>query len=142
MTIINQGILESGTPIKISLENNSLFNIQTKTLVGSHFDYKVSDDFNVGATILNLTERPLTQKVNIGDEPISNTIWGLNTSYRTESRLLTRLVDALPLIETKEPSEVTFVGEFADLVPGHSRAMQKKAMPSSMILKEAKRHSI
>ena len=126
VTIINQGILESGTPIKISLENNSLFNIQTKTLVGSHFDYKVSDDFNVGATILNLTERPLTQKVNIGDEPISNTIWGLNTSYRTQSRLLTKLVDALPLIQTKEPSEITFVGEFADLVPGHSRAIQKE----------------
>ncbi len=126
VTIINQGILESGTPIKISLENNSLFNIQTKTLVGSHFDYKISDDFNVGATILNLTERPLTQKVNIGDEPISNTIWGLNTSYRTQSRLLTRLVDALPLIQTKEPSEVSFVGEFADLIPGHSRAIQKE----------------
>ncbi len=126
VTIINQGILESGTPIKISLENNSLFNIQTKTLVGSHFDYKVSDDFNVGATILNLTERPLTQKVNIGDEPISNTIWGLNTAYRTQSRLLTRLVDALPLIQTKEPSEITFVGEFADLIPGHSRAIQKE----------------
>ncbi|HYW94041.1 MAG TPA: cell surface protein SprA, partial [Bacteroidales bacterium] len=126
VTIINQGILESGTPIKISLENNSLFNIQTKTLIGSHFDYKISDDFNVGATILNLTERPLTQKVNIGDEPISNTIWGLNTSYHTQSRLLTRLVDALPLIETKEPSDVTFVGEFADLVPGHSRAIQKE----------------
>lgn len=126
VTIINQGILESGTPIRISLESNSLFNIQTKTLVGSHFDYKVSRDFNVGATIMNLTERPLTQKVNIGDEPISNTIWGLNTSYRTESRLLTRMVDALPLLETKEPSTITFVGEFAHLIPGHSRAIEKK----------------
>ncbi len=126
VTIINQGILESGTPIRVSLENQSLFNIQTKTLVGSHFDYKISDDFNIGATVLNLTERPLTQKVNIGDEPISNTIWGLNTSYRTQSRLLTRLVDALPLIETKTPSEVSFVGEFADLVPGHSRAIKKE----------------
>jgi cell surface protein SprA len=30
--IINQGLLESGTPIRISLESQSLFNIQTKTL--------------------------------------------------------------------------------------------------------------
>ncbi|MGC9341096.1 MAG: cell surface protein SprA, partial [Bacteroidales bacterium] len=113
VTIINQGILESGTPIKISLESNSLFNIQTKTLIGSHFDYKISDDFNIGATIMNLTERPLTQKVSIGDEPISNTIWGLNTSYRTESQFLTTLVDKIPLIDTKEPSSITFTGEFA-----------------------------
>ncbi|MCF8391491.1 MAG: cell surface protein SprA, partial [Bacteroidales bacterium] len=125
VTIINQGILESGTPIKISLESNSLFSIQTKTLIGTHLDYRVNDDFSLGATIMNLTERPLTQKVNIGDEPISNTIWGLNTSYRTESQFLTTLVDKIPLIETKEPSSIMFVGEFAHLIPGHSKAIDK-----------------
>ncbi len=126
VTIINQGLLQSGTPIKISLENQSLFAIQTKTLVGSHLDYRISEDFNIGATILNLTERPLTQKVNIGDEPISNTIWGLNGSYRSRSQLLTTLVDHIPLIDTREPSFVTVTGEFAHLVPGHSRAIKKE----------------
>ncbi len=126
VTIINQGILESGTPLRISLESNSLFNIQTKTLVGTHLDYRLSEDFNVGATIMNLTERPLTQKVSIGDEPISNTIWGLNTSYRTRSQFLTTLVDKIPLIEAKEPSSITFVGEFAHLIPGHSKAIEKE----------------
>ncbi len=126
VTIINQGLLESGTPIKISLESNSLFSIQTKTLVGTHLDYKVSENFNLGATVMNLTERPLTQKVNIGDEPISNTIWGINGSYRTQSQWLTNLVDKLPLLETKEPSTITMVGEFAQLVPGHSKAIEKK----------------
>ncbi len=121
--IINDGLLESGTPIRISLESQSLFNIQTKTLVGSHFDYRFSDNFNVGATILNLTERPLTQKVNFGDEPISNTIWGLNTSYRTESRFLTNLIDRLPFIQTSAVSSISFQGEFAHLIPGHSRAL-------------------
>ncbi len=126
VTIINQGIMESGTPVKVSLENQSLFNFQTKTMVGSHFDYEVSDDFNLGATVLHLTERPLTQKVNIGDEPISNTIWGLNGSYTTESQLLTTLVDKLPFLETKTPSQLTVVGEFAHLIPGHSRAIDKE----------------
>ncbi|MBN2697945.1 MAG: cell surface protein SprA [Bacteroidales bacterium] len=126
VTIINQGILESGTPIRISLENQSLFNFQTKTLVGTHLDYKISDNFNVGGTVMHLTERPLTQKVNIGDEPISNTIWGLNTSFNTESRLLTNIVDKLPFLETKAPSSLTLVGEFAHLIPGHSRAIAKE----------------
>ena len=121
--IINQGLLESGTPIRISLESQSLFNLQTKTLIGSHFDYRFSDNFNIGGTILNLTERPLTQKVNFGDEPISNTIWGMNTSWRTESRFLTNLIDKLPFLETKEVSSISFQGEFAHLIPGHSRAL-------------------
>ncbi|MFH2140844.1 MAG: cell surface protein SprA, partial [Bacteroidota bacterium] len=123
--IINQGLLESGTPIKISLESNSLFNIQSKTLLGTHLDYKFSNDFNIGATILNLTERPLTQKVSIGDEPISNTIWGLNSMYRTEAPFLTKLIDKLPFLETKEISTIVVESEFAHLIPGHSKAIDK-----------------
>ena len=126
VTILNQGILESGTPIRISLESSSLFNIQTKTLVGSHFNYEFSRDFNIGATILNMTEKPLSQKVRIGDEPISNTIWGVNASYRTEVPFLTKMIDFLPFIETKEMSTITMTGEFAHLIPGHSKAISKE----------------
>lgn len=118
--IINQAYLESGTPINVSLESQALFNIQTKTLIGSHFDYKVSDDFHIGATILNLTERPLTQKVTYSDEPISNTIWGLNLAYQKKAPWLTSLVQKIPFIKTQAPSSITFEGEFAHFIPGHS----------------------
>ncbi len=123
--IINPGLLESQTPIRVSLESNQLFAIQTKTLLATHLDYQVGENFNVGATIMNLTERPLTQKVNIGDEPMSNTIWGLNTSYESGSQFLTNLVDWLPFIQTKAPSNIRFTGEFAQLIPGHSKAVGK-----------------
>jgi len=121
--IINPALIESQTPIQVSLESNQFFGFQTKTLVGTHLNYRVSRDFNIGGTILHLTERPYTQKVNFGEEPISNTILGLNSSYRSESQFLTKMVDALPLIQTKEKSTVTFFGEFAHLIPGHSKAI-------------------
>ena len=123
--IIDEGILNSGTPIKISLESNALFAIQQKTLFGTHLDFKVNKDFTIGGTLLNLTERPLTKKVNIGDEPISNTIWGLDANYRTEAPFLTRVIDRIPFIETKEMSTITAAGEFAYLIPGHSKAISK-----------------
>ncbi len=123
--IINEGILNSGTPINISLESNSLFNIQTKTLLGTHFDYQFNKDLRVGATILNLTERPLTQKVNFGDEPISNTIWGMDFSYQRESRFVTKVLDKLPFYSTKVPTRINLEGEFAHFIPGHSRAIGK-----------------
>lgn len=126
--IINKGLLESGTPIKISLENNSAFAMQSKTLMGSRLDYKVSNDFTLGGTIINLTERPFTQKVNIGDEAISNTIWGLDGTYRTDLPLLTKMIDLLPFIDTKEMSNVTIVGEFAHFIPGHSRSIGKTGL--------------
>ena len=125
VTIINSALIESQTPIQVSLENNQFFGFQTKTLVGAHLDYRASDNFDIGATVLHLTERPYTQKVNYGEEPISNTIWGLNTSYKTESQLLTKMIDKIPLLNTKTPSSFSFFGEFANLVPGHSKAISK-----------------
>lgn len=126
--ILNQGILESQTPIKVQLESNSLFGFQSKSLVGAHFNYEINKDFNVGATIMNLTEKPLTQKVNIGDEPISNTVVGTDISYRTEAPFLTKLVDFLPVISTKEKSNITAYGEFAYLIPGTQRAISKEGI--------------
>lgn len=123
--IINQSVLESNQPIRVTSESNSLFNIQQKTLGGVHLDYVVSDDLAFGATVLNLSERPLTQKVNFGDEPINNTIWGIDGNYRTESRFLTKMVDKIPLINTKEVSTVSVSGEFAHLIPGNARAITK-----------------
>ncbi len=116
--IINSGLLESGTPIQVSLENNSLFNVQTKTMVGTHLDYKFNDDFTLGATLIHLSERPLTSKVNYGEDPVSNTMLGLNGTYKTNSQFLTKMVDKLPFIQTKETSSVLFTGEFAKLIPG------------------------
>ncbi len=121
--ILNQGILESGTPVNVSLESNSLFSIQTKTLAGARFDYRVNKDLVLGGTIMNLYERPLTQKVNVGDEPISNTIVGVDANWQTKSQWLTNLVDKLPFYATKQESNVNASMEAAYLIPGHSRAI-------------------
>ena len=123
--ILNEGVMSSGQPITVSLESNSMFNMQFKTLMGSRFDYKFNDYFTAGGTILNLRERPLTQKVNIGDEPVNNTIIGLDFNYQKEAPFLTQLVDRIPLINTKEKSNLTFSAEAAKLFPGHSRAISK-----------------
>lgn len=118
--IINQSLLEAGTPITIKSENRSMFGMQTKTLIGTHLDYKFNDKLNLGATIMHMSEKPLTHKVNIGEEPISNTIWGLNASYNTESGFLTTLVDKLPFIDTKVKSHLSVDAEFAQFQPGTS----------------------
>ncbi|XZQ03635.1 cell surface protein SprA [Pedobacter sp. MW01-1-1] len=123
VSIINQAVLMSGQPIRITTENNELFGLQQRSLFGTRLDYRVNNKLNLGGTIMNLSEKPLTQKVNLGDEPISNTIWGADVNYSSPSRFLTKLVDKIPGISTKAPSSVTFYGEFAQLIPGHSRAL-------------------
>ncbi|MFD2284810.1 cell surface protein SprA [Pedobacter petrophilus] len=123
VSIINQALLTSGQPIRITTENNELFGLQQRSLFGTRLDYRLNNKLNLGGTFMNLTEKPLTQKVNLGEEPISNTIWGADINYSSSSRFLTKLVDKLPFISTKAPSSVNFYGEFAQLVPGHPRAL-------------------
>lgn len=123
--IINESILNSGATIKVSTESNSLFNVQQKSLFGTRLDFKVNKDLTLGGTVLHLNEKPVTQKVNIGDEPVSNTIWGVDYNYRTDVPFLTRLIDRIPLINTKVMSSISTQGEFAQLIPGNSKAIGK-----------------
>ena len=132
--IINQGLLESGTPIKISLEDQSNFAVQSKSMVGTHLEYKFNKDIALGGTILHLSERPLTNKVDMLNIPVSNTIWGMNANYRKEAPWLTRFIDKLPLIQTKEKSVITFNGEFADLIPGHSKVINAPGSKGGEVL--------
>ncbi len=128
VTILNQSILESGTSIDVSLESQSFFSMQRKSLSGAHLEYAYSKDLSIGATMLHLSEKPLTTKVTIGDEPMSNTIWGANASYKKESQLLTNILDRLPLIKATAPSSFSFNGEFAQLLPGHSSVVGEQGL--------------
>jgi cell surface protein SprA len=121
VTILNQGILNSGRDLIITFEREDLFNFQSKSLIGTRFDYVVSEKINFGATILRHTQRPLgVSRYSIGSEPTNNTKWGLDINYSDEVPFLTKAVDLIPFIDTKAPSSVTFRGEFAQLIPGVS----------------------
>lgn len=128
VTILNQSILESGTNIDVKLENQSMFSMQRKSLLGTHLEYQFNKDFSIGGTIMHLSETPLTTKVNTGNEPISNTIWGLNTSWRGESQWLTNMLDKLPFVNATKPSTIAINAEFAQLIPGHSKVVGNQGL--------------
>jgi cell surface protein SprA len=121
--ILNQALLSSGQPITVKVENNELFGVQQKSLFGSRLDYHVNDNLTLGATIMHLTEQPITQNEIVGQESISNTMYGFDAHYNAPSRFLTRLVDKIPFIHTKVPSSINFSGEFAQLLPGSPSAL-------------------
>ncbi len=127
--IINESILSSGTPISVSSENNA-FSMTSKDMLGAHLNYEIQPDFNIGATFMNLTEKPLTQKNNFGEEPTSNSIWGLDLNYRHEAPFITKFVDLLPGIDTKAPSNLSLTAEFAHFIPGLSNTGSKEGSVS------------
>ncbi|SNZ01040.1 protein involved in gliding motility SprA [Flagellimonas pacifica] len=115
--ILDPSLAASNTPINISVENNAVFGQQTRRFTGINVEHKFNENFVLGGTLLNLNERPLTQKSNFGVEPVNNTIFGLNGNFSTEIPFLTRLANKLPNIDTDVPSNLSLRGEVAFLKP-------------------------
>jgi cell surface protein SprA len=152
VTILNGAILNSGKNISVQYEQNDPFAFQTRTLIGSRFDYRLSEDVNLGGTLLYYNERQQLTRNSIGTEPARNLQYGLDINLRKNSRMLTKLVDALPVIQTKEQSSVTLTGEFAQLIPGTSNKtdgdgagyiddFENTATPFSLMSPQAWRHA-
>lgn len=131
--IINESYLQSGVPINVSYEDNSVFSLQQRTMLGLRAEYEVNENFYIGGTLMRLFERPFTEKVNIGDDPINNHIYGLDMDFSSELPWLTNAVDKLPFLSTNAPSNINFTAEFAALDPGHSRAINLSQEDSGVV---------
>ena len=127
VTIISQSIVDAGTPVNVSMESNTVFNMQRKTMLGMNWAYDFSKDFQLGGTIMHLSEKPMTSKVSMGDEPLKNTLWGLNMAWKHESQWLTNMLDYLPGLHVTQPSRINFTAEFAQLIAGVSHQVQGSA---------------
>jgi cell surface protein SprA len=133
LRIKDPGILSSGQALDIQYEKADLVQFVQRSFMGTRFDYTLNKDINFGGTFLYMNERPLIRRVQVGDEPSKNVMLGLDVNYKKESRFLTRMVDAIPLISTKEPSSITVAAEYAHLIPGTSRFVDRTGKGISYI---------
>ncbi len=127
VTILNQSIIDAGTNVSVSLESNTEYGMQRKRMFGFNWEYDFSKNFQIGGTLQHLSEQALTSKVTMGSEPLKNTLWGVNINWKTESQWLTRMLDKLPLLHCTQPSQITFTGEFAQLIAGTASGTQDNA---------------
>ena len=127
VTILNQSIIDAGTSVNVSLESNSDYGMQRKTMLGFNWEYDFSKNFQIGGTFQTLHEQTLTSKVAMGSEPLNNILWGLNMNWKKESQLLTNLLDKLPGLHLTQPSQISFTGEFAQLIAGQASGTQDNA---------------
>jgi len=132
--ILNQAYLQPNTPINVSFEDNALFSFNKKTMLGLRADYEVNKHLALGGTYMHMFERPYTQKVNVGDDPINNHIYGLDLNYSNDAPWLTKLVDKLPFFNTNVPSNIAVQAEMAALSPSHSRAIDKSRKDSEGVV--------
>jgi cell surface protein SprA len=121
VTIINQSIINSGVPVNVSFENNANFGLQQKSFMGLRLDYlaknTATETLTLGGTIERLNERPFFAKTDYGEDPVRNTMFGVDANYKGQLPQVTRALNHL--YPTKEMSTINAYGEGAILRPGH-----------------------
>lgn len=121
LRVVNQSIINSGVPVNINYENNQAFGFQQKNYLGVRLDYLASKKLSLGGTIVRLGERPFFIKQSYGEDPIRNTMYGMDVDYRNDLPRITKLLDRLPYYSTKTMSSITTYAEAALLQPGHAK---------------------
>ena len=116
--ILDETLKSSNIPIEISTESNSFFAQQKKRFSGINVEHKFNDNFILGGSLMNLSERSISQKANYGVEPVNNTMIGVNGVFSSEVPFLTRLANKLPNVRTRTPSVISVKGEVAYLHAG------------------------
>lgn len=117
LRIINEDALRPGANLDIRYESGQVFQLDKKSLFGMRGEYHLWDQSFIGFTGIYTNERILEQRVRVGQEPVRNLVWDFNTALTFEPKIVTSLIDKLPLLDTKAPSKISFEAEVGQILP-------------------------
>ncbi len=115
VTIKNAAALVPGADLKISYEQNDLFQMASKTLLGLRGEIDFSPKTKLGFSMLNLNQQTLSDKVRIGEEPLDNSIYGVDFGTSLDLPFLTKGLSTI--IPSRTMSSLSVKGEFAYINP-------------------------
>ncbi|HOJ02495.1 MAG TPA: cell surface protein SprA [Bacteroidota bacterium] len=118
--ILKEEALAPGARLDIEYEKQDLFTFASKTLLGARGEVEINKDSYFGFTWMSLSQKTLSDKVRIGEEPISNAMFGIDAKTTLDLPVLTDALNTLPFLSTKEKSTLTLQGEAAMVMPGES----------------------
>ncbi len=115
LIIRNEQALLPNADLRISYEENTLFQLAAKSLFGLRGELDLGPRSFLGFSMLTLNQQTLTDKVRVGEEPIENTIFGIDTRTSFELPFLTNLVNKI--VSTRDMSVLSLSGEAAYINP-------------------------
>ncbi len=121
LTLLNARATLPNANLNVEYENNDVFNLTTRTLVGVRADYQLFNrrktTASLGMTMMNFDQSAVVDRVQPGQEPNSNLMLGFDGRLTSDLAFLTRALDALPFFDTKAPSSLNVSGEWAMVAP-------------------------
>jgi len=117
VTFLSSEGKDPNASIEINYENRPMFAIESKTLLGMRADWKPTDKFKLGGTIIYQSETITDKRPKIGNESRSMVLADIDGEVGVDLPFLTKIVDFLPLVKTDTMSRITLSGEIAMNAP-------------------------
>lgn len=103
--------------VTVDFEYEPFFMPEKKSLFGLKGNYSLGENTKISAIALYKSERAPDEKPRVGEEPVKNFVWGTDFSFSLSPPILTQLVDALPLVEAENPSNIRVNAQVAGSLP-------------------------
>lgn len=116
LTILNRDAILPGANLRIRYETNDLFSFASKTILGARGDLDFGENTKFGFTFMNYAQQTLSDKVRLGEEPISNTMLGVDLSTKFNSRKISEFFNIFPGYQAKQDAVFSLRGESAFII--------------------------
>ena len=102
--------------VTVRYEENPLFAAAPTSIFGLAAEFPFTNG-QLNFVAISQSQKTTFTRPPLGFEPASALVAGVNGNFSWESDILTRALDALPILETTAPSSVNVQGEFATSRP-------------------------
>jgi hypothetical protein len=117
ITFLTDEVLDPTAKVAVDYEYAPLILPEKKTLFGVGMKYDLGESTKWGAALIYKSEKTSDEKPRVNEEPWRNLVWDTNLSFSLSPPIMTKLVDALPFVETEAPSSFSFSTEIAGSLP-------------------------
>ena len=101
VTMTNAEAALPNSNVVVEFEQNDFFNVASKSLLGLRGDIPLSKNTMFGFTMINYNQKTLSDKVRLGEEPLNNSMIGIDGTGKYELPFLSSLFSFLPRSQCK-----------------------------------------
>jgi hypothetical protein len=117
ITFLTDDVLDPTAKVTVDYEYAPLLMPEKKSLFGVGMKYDLGENTKWGAAFIYKSEKTSEEKPRVNEEPWRNLVWDTNLSFALSPAIMTRLVDALPFVETEAASSFSLSTEIAGSLP-------------------------
>ena len=112
-------VADPSSDLDISYQTKDQFGFgQSKSLLGVRLERPFDDQYSlIGMTLLYGSQSTASPRVRVGQEPTRTILWDANARFRMQPKLLSDLVNSIPLVNTQAPSSIDLDFEIAQSLP-------------------------